>query len=60
VRHRGEDYVVERWGFKDPVCGVKRVPVTLVRNEMKKERKLVCPQMQAMVVAGLARLEGSV
>jgi len=44
------------------VCGVKRVSVTLVRKEMKKRKKnlslLVCPQMQAMAVAGLVRLKG--
>jgi len=39
VRHRGGDYVVERWGFEDPVCGVKRVSVTLVRKETKKRKK---------------------
>ncbi len=55
--------MVERQGFEDPAYGVKRVSVTLVRKETKKEEKknlslLACPQMQAMVVAGLARLEG--
>jgi len=62
VRHRGGDYVMERWGFEDPACGVKRVSVTLVRNEMKKRKKnislLACPRMQAMAAAGLVRLEG--
>ncbi len=62
MRHGGGDYVVERWGFEDPACGVKRVSVTLVRKEMKKEEKnlslLACLQMQAMAVAGLVRLEG--
>ncbi len=47
MRHGDRDYVVERRGFEDPACGVKRVSVTLVRNEMKKEEKnlsiLVCP-----------------
>ena len=51
-----------RDGIEDPACGVKRVSVTLVRKEMKKRKKnlslLVCPQMQAMVAAGLVRLEG--
>jgi len=53
--------VVERWGFEDPACGVKRVSVTLVRKETKKEKNLsllVCLRMQAMAVAGLVRLEG--
>ncbi len=55
--------MVERWGFEDPACGVKRVSVTLVRKETKKEGKknlslLACLRMQAMAVAGLARLEG--
>jgi len=55
--------VVERQGFEDPACGVKRVSVTLVRKETKKRRKknislLACLRMQAMAVAGLARLEG--
>ncbi len=31
--------MVERWGFEDPACGVKRVSVTLVRKETKKEEK---------------------
>jgi len=39
VRHRGGDYVVERRGFEDPMCGVKRVSVTLVRKETKKMKK---------------------
>jgi len=39
VRHGGRDYVVERWGFKDLACRVKRVSVTLVRKEMKKKKK---------------------
>ncbi len=39
MRHGGGDYVVERWGFEDLACGVKRVSVTLVRKEMKKRRK---------------------
>jgi len=60
--HGGGDYVVERQGFEDPMCGVKRVSVTLVRKEKKKRKKnlslLVCPRMQAMVVVGLARIEG--
>ncbi len=54
--------MVERRGFEDPACGVKRVSVTLVRKETKKEEKnlslLVCLRMQAMVAAGLVRLEG--
>ncbi len=55
--------MVERQGFEDPACGVKRVSVTLVRKETKKRRKknislLACLRMQAMAVAGLARLEG--
>ena len=33
---QGGNYVVERWGFEDLACGVKRVSVTLVRKEMKK------------------------
>src|SRR6266702_6526582 len=37
--HGGGDYMVERWGFEDLMCGVKRVSVTLVRKEMKKEKK---------------------
>ncbi len=58
---QGGNYVVERWGFEDLACGVKRVSVTLVRKEMKKKKNLsllVCLQMQAVAVAGLARLEG--
>ena len=52
-----------RGGFEDPGCGIKRVSVTLVRKETKKRRKknislLACLRMQAMAVAGLARLEG--
>jgi len=48
VGYGGRDYVVERWGFEDPVCGVKRVSVTLVRKGMKKKKQknislLVCP-----------------
>ncbi len=39
MRHGGRDYVVERWGFKDLACRVKRVSVTLVRKEMKKKKK---------------------
>ncbi len=62
MRHGGGDYVVERQGFEDLACGVKRVSVILVRKETKKEEKnislLACPRMQAMAVAGLARLEG--
>ncbi len=43
--------MVERWGFEDPAYGVKRVSVTLVRNEMKKKKKknlslLACLQMR--------------
>ncbi len=30
--------VVERQGFDDPACGVKRVSVTLVRKGMKKKK----------------------
>ena len=40
--HGGGDYVVERQGFEDPMCGVKRVSVTLVRNEMKKKLIFTC------------------
>ncbi len=63
MRHRGGDYVVERRGFEDPACGVKRVSVTLVRKETKKEEKknislLARLRMQAMAAAGLVRLEG--
>ena len=42
MRHRGGDYVVERQGFEDLACGVKRVSVTLVRNEMKKKLIFTC------------------
>jgi len=31
--------MVERWGFEDPVCGVKSVSVRLVRKGMKKKEK---------------------
>ncbi len=33
--------MVERRGFEDPACGVKRVSVTLVRKEMKKRKELI-------------------
>ncbi len=47
MRHRGGDYVVERQGFEDLACGVKRVSVTLVRNEMKKKLIFTCMPMNA-------------
>ena len=54
--------MVERQGFEDLACGVKRVSVTLVRKGMKKRKKkhiFTCvPVNEAMVVAGLVRLEG--
>ena len=60
--HGGGDYVVERRGFEDPMCGVKRVSVTLVRKEKKRRKKnlslLACLRMQAMAAAGLVRIEG--
>jgi len=63
VGHGGRDYVVERQGFEDPACGVKRVSVTLVRKGTKKKKRkkhiFTCVSMNdAMVVAGLVRLEG--
>ncbi len=60
--HGDRDYVVERQGFEVLACGVKRVSVTLVRKGMKKRKKkhiFTCvPVNEAMVVAGLVRLEG--
>ena len=55
--------MVERQGFEDPACGVKRVSVTLVRKGTKKKKRkkhiFTCVSMNdAMVVAGLVRLEG--
>ncbi len=56
--------MVERRGFEDPACGVKRVSVTLVRKGMKRKEKkkkhiFTCvPRNEAMVAAGLVRLEG--
>ncbi len=45
--HEGGDYVVERQGFEDLACGVKRVSVTLVRKGTKRKEKnitlLACP-----------------
>src|SRR6266702_4754374 len=63
VGHWGGDYVVERWGFEDPACGVKSLcNIDQKRNEKKKKRNkhiITCmPTNEAMVVAGLARLEG--
>ena len=53
--------MVERQEFEVPACGIKRVSVTLVRKGMKKRKKkhiFTCmPTNEAMVVAGLARLE---
>ncbi len=54
--------MVERQGFEVLVCGVKRVSVTLVRKGMKKRKRkhisTCMPMNEAMVVVGLARLEG--
>jgi len=54
----GGDYVMERWGFEDLMCGVKRVSVTLVRKETKKRKTknlslYACPQMQQWDLQGL-------
>ncbi len=49
--------MVERWGFEDPACGVKRVSVILVRKgtKKKKEKKnITCiPTNGAMAVVGV-------
>ena len=55
--------MVERQGFEDWACGVKRVSVTLVRKGLKKKKQkkhiFTCmPVNEAMVGVGLARLEG--
>ena len=53
--------MVKRWGFEDPACGGEEVSAT-VRKEMKKRKKkhnfTYVPVNEAMVAAGLARLEG--
>jgi len=51
---------VERWGLRTRMWG-KEVSATLVRKETKKEEKHIftyMPVNEAMVVAGLVRLEG--
>ena len=48
--------MVERWGFEDPACGVKRVSVRLVRKGTKKrkEKNITCmPMNEAMVMVGV-------
>ncbi len=39
MRDGDGDYVVERQGFEDLVCGVKRVSVTLIRKGTKRKEK---------------------
>jgi len=53
-------HTVERLGLRTCMWG-KEVPATLVRKETKKEEKHIftyMPVNEAMVAAGLARLEG--
>src|SRR6266581_3827904 len=52
---------VERWGFEDPACGEKRSLQHWSEKKRKKEEKTYLtyvPANEAMVVVGLARLEG--
>ena len=54
--------MVERRGFEDLVCGVKRVSVTLVRKGTKRKEKnitlLACPQMRQWWQQDLRGLRG--
>ncbi len=55
--------MVERQGFEDPVCGVKRVSVTLVRKGMKKKKRknislLTCLRMRQWWQRDLRGLRG--
>jgi len=39
-KHGGGDYVVERWGFEDPACGIKSLcNIGQKRNEKKRKEK---------------------
>jgi len=59
VGYGGRDYVVERQGVEDLVCGVKRVSVTLVKKgtKKKKQKKHIFTCVPMMVAVGLARFE---
>ncbi len=51
---------MERWGFEDPACGEKR-SLQWSEKKQKKEKKTYLtyvPMNEAMVAAGLVRLEG--
>jgi len=54
--------VVERQGFEDLVCEVKRVSITLVRKGTKKKKRkkhiFTCMPVNKAMAVGLARIEG--
>ena len=39
AKHRGGDYVVERWGFEDLACGIKSLCNIGQKRDEKKEKK---------------------
>ncbi len=54
--------MVERQGFEDLVCEVKRVSITLVRKGTKKKKRkkhiFTCMPVNKAMAVGLARIEG--